>query len=177
MKFQGHLFGGVIAGAVVTGIAVKSGAVHITASSPWEWLQMILYGNSDMLALGGLFMLTVIMSLFPDLDTASIPQRWFYRSAYLLLIILVLLKQMALFAVVTFILLLPLLHRHRGWTHARITPVVMALFMVLILGYIRIPDMFNRMSVDLLISLFHDYWIVMLACVMGHYTHLAMDSH
>ncbi len=176
MKFRGHLIGGVVAGAVVVGIAIQSGVVHIPASSPTELLQAGLNQQNGTLAAGSLFVLTLIMSLFPDLDTASVPQRWFFRSAFALLVVLLLLRQMDLFAIITLVLLLPLLHRHRGWTHSKITPIVISIFMLLALGYIRIPHLLDRLSVDLLVSLFRDTWVVVLACIIGHYTHLLLDS-
>jgi len=177
MKFRGHLLGGMAAGAIVVGIAAQAGAVSIATSSARSFLNTFLAGEGSALAAGGVFLLTVLMSLFPDLDTASVPQRWFYRFAFAVLLLLFLQQQMDLFAAVTFILLAPVLHRHRGWTHSRLTPFVVAMLMVLLLGYFRMPRLPDRIAIDLAIRLLRDYWIVILACVAGHYTHLVLDAH
>ncbi len=177
MKFRGHLIGGMVAGAVVVGIAVKSGAVSLAFSSPLAFIQSSLNDRDSALAAAGLFLLTLVMSLFPDLDTASVPQRWFFRAAFVLLLILLLLKQMDMFAIVTFLLLLPLLHRHRGWTHSKWTPFVLSIFAILVLTYIQETRMISgRLSIDLIVTLFQEYWTIIMACVLGHYTHLVLDS-
>lgn len=176
MKFRGHLLGGVAAGAVVAGIAVQTGVIEVSADSVTAFIHSLLSSEPGALAAGGIFLLTVLMSLFPDLDTASVPQRWFFRAAFAILVILLLLQRMETFAILTLVLLLPLLHRHRGWTHARLTPFAIAFCMMFVLGYLRTPGMFHSLSPDLLLTLLKQYWVVVLACVLGHYTHLVLDS-
>ena len=176
MNFKGHLLGGIVAGVAVVGVAVQVGVVEFAVSTPSDLFQTGFGLQNGTLAAGGLFVLTLMMSLFPDLDTASVPQRWFFRFAFVLLVVLLLIKQMDIFAVVTLILLLPLLHRHRGWTHSRLTPVVISVFMVLALVYLRAPQMLRGLSINTIVSIGQQYWTVMLACIAGHYTHLLLDA-
>ena len=56
-------------------------------------------------------------ALFPDLDVASVPQRWFYRAAAALLLVLISQGRAGDAALLGLLALLPLMHRHRGWTH------------------------------------------------------------
>jgi membrane-bound metal-dependent hydrolase YbcI (DUF457 family) len=56
-------------------------------------------------------------SQFPDLDTASRPQRWFYRGLAALLVLWALGGHWQAAAIAGMLALLPLLHHHRGWTH------------------------------------------------------------
>jgi len=56
-------------------------------------------------------------SQFPDLDTASHPQRWFYRGLGALLVLWALGGHWQAAAIAGMLALLPLLQHHRGWTH------------------------------------------------------------
>ncbi|MFH2131280.1 MAG: hypothetical protein ABIK68_12975, partial [bacterium] len=177
MKFRAHLIGGITAGVIVVGIAAKSGIIARDALSPSALFQIGTIAQSGALVAASLFLLTLAMSLFPDLDTASVPQRWFFRTAFILLVILLVMKQMGLFACLTFILLLPLLHRHRGWTHSKWTPFAISRLFIAVMGYMRLPRSGPvEFSLAAAIGLFREYWIVILACVSGHYTHLLLDA-
>jgi hypothetical protein len=69
----------------------------------------------DLAALVGL---TAVFALLPDLDTASIIQRWCYRCMLVVLIALMATGQGDRAAFLGAMSLLPLIHRHRGWMHA-----------------------------------------------------------
>ena len=72
MTFKGHLTGGILAGIGVTGLAARWGYIPSADYRIWA-------------AVCGT---TVFFSLFPDLDTASVPQRWFFRAVFMALIYL-----------------------------------------------------------------------------------------
>ena len=108
MRAAGHLAGGCLAGAAVAGAAGASGAIPGAADPVW-W---------------AVFATTLFFALFPDVDTDSLPRRWFYRGVLAALLWLAWngLWQMAtLLAVLS---TLPLVDHHRGWTHGRLTPVL-----------------------------------------------------
>ncbi len=177
MRFRGHLIGGAVAGAVIVGIAAKSGFIETDDVTLSALAEISSLPQSDISTAITLFLLTLIMSLFPDLDTASVPQRWFFRSAFVLLVVLFIFKQMEPFAIVTFILLLPLLHHHRGWTHHKLTPFAISILIVSTMIYFRFPlNRIQEFSIDQVLSLFQEHWIIILACVVGHYTHLLLDA-
>ncbi len=64
-----------------------------------------------------LFLFTLIGALFPDIDTKSKGQKWFYRILFLVLIVLLVLQQFIFFAVLALVLGLPLVVDHRGLFH------------------------------------------------------------
>ncbi len=176
MKFKVHVVGGAMAGLLTVTIAQVSGYTSANYQHLIDFFNDPQVTRGDVPVLIGLFVITVFMSLFPDLDSASILQRWFYRFALLILVILFLVGQMGLFAAVSFIILLPLLHKHRGWTHSKITPVLLALFFAAVLELHRSSQAwFGGFSIENVGAILKEYWIYVVACVLGHYTHLLLD--
>jgi membrane-bound metal-dependent hydrolase YbcI (DUF457 family) len=177
VNFRGHLLGGIAAGAGVCATAVFTGQVVLERSGIDRLAHQVLNRDSGWLMLAGLFLITLAMALFPDLDGASIPQRWFYRGVFVCLVFLLAMRRMDLFAALTLIALTPLLHRHRGWTHSPLTPFVIACVVVMIIAYQPSqPGWWRSFSADSVLSALRDGWIYLLACVLGHYTHLLLDS-
>jgi hypothetical protein len=60
---------------------------------------------------------TIAGALFPDIDTKSKGQKWFYRVVFFCLIVLLLLQQFFFFAVLSLLVGLPLVVDHRGLFH------------------------------------------------------------
>jgi len=56
-------------------------------------------------------------SLFPDIDTTSKGQKWFYHILVLMLLGLLFLKRFVLFVIFTLMGMLPLVVNHRGLFH------------------------------------------------------------
>jgi len=100
MLFRAHLGAGLGLGA---GLAA---AAHAAGSAP---------GSEQMAAVAGV---TAVFALLPDLDTASIVQRWFYRGMLGVLVWLLLTGRTEHAAFLGAVSLLPLVHRHRGWMHS-----------------------------------------------------------
>jgi len=63
------------------------------------------------------FLLTIVGSLFPDVDIKSKGQGIFYRFILLCLVLLYFQKKWDLFAATSFVAMIPLLVRHRGLFH------------------------------------------------------------
>ncbi len=157
-------------------VAQISGYTSASVSDLQKILERPYQTDGDLPLLSGLFLLTLFMSLFPDLDSASVLQRWFYRIILIILIGLFFTGQTGLFAAVTFVSLLPLLHRHRGWTHSKFTPFILAILFAAILEFNRSANaLTGQFSPGNMVDWFYTYWIYVLACVAGHYTHLLMD--
>ena len=124
-----------------------------------------------------MFAVAWLMALFPDLDTASLPQRWYLRGMFLALLISLLLGRMDLFVSLALLALAPLLHKHRGWTHWKITPWLLAPLLGAAQEVQRASDSwFSRFAWGNVTVFLQDYWPFVLACVLGHYTHLILDS-
>ena len=99
MDGRAHLAAGALAGVALGAIAFQGGWVDTWA---------------DGAALGGL---CAGFALFPDLDTASRPQRWAARALLVAVGWLALAGRWREAALLGLAALLPLLTHHRGWTH------------------------------------------------------------
>ena len=64
-----------------------------------------------------LFTITLMAALFPDIDTDSKGQNIFYSLFLLLDVYLILDKSYKYAAILGLLVMLPVLSRHRGWTH------------------------------------------------------------
>ena len=177
MNHSGHTIGGIIAGGAVCFLASKTGDVELG----WETLDQIkdspLSPTQNTKTLLGLFMTTLFMSLFPDLDVHSVFQRWFFRIMFVLLGVLYFTGRYDLFVIVAFCALLPVLHQHRGWTHWKITPWAIAVFLAVIQEYFLAQHSYlNSFEWQNVLVLLKKYWLFVLACVSGHYMHLFLDA-
>ena len=74
----------------------------------------------------GLFATALFFSLFPDLDTSSRPQRWFFKVVFAALLYLAWAGEYRTATAVAALALLPVLDHHRGWTHHRLSPIAAA---------------------------------------------------
>lgn len=77
------------------------------------------------------FVLFIGGALFPDTDIKSIAQKLFYFISFIILGFLIFLGRFDIAAYIGIIIILPLLGKHRGWTHS---PIVMFLLSGLILA-------------------------------------------
>lgn len=107
MSYKGHLTGGVLVATAVAAAAVGSGGRPETTM--------------------GLFATALFFSLFPDLDTSSRPQRWFFKLVIVCLLYLAWAGEYRTATAVAVLALLPVLDHHRGWTHYRLSPIAAAL--------------------------------------------------
>ena len=176
MNFRGHFKGGLAAGAVSAGVALAGGYVDVD-SRDWSGLMTDPLGRGDLQTLLGVALTGWLMALFPDLDTASIPQRWYLRLMLLAMVLVFLAGRQELFALLAFMAILPLVHQHRGWTHWKITPWALFGFLSVVDEYFRARDAWwSGFSWENVADLMGERWPFLVACVLGHYTHLLLDS-
>ena len=174
MNFKGHFLGGMAAGGAAVSLALSSGASGLDLD--------VGAGDSGFTQIGAIFATAWFMALFPDLDTASVPQRWFLRGMFTLLVAALVWERMDIFVILAFATILPLLHRHRGWTHWKITPWVIALFLAVVYEFMRarsawvFGSTWSSFSWGNVWAFLREYWHYTAACVLGHYTHLLLDS-
>ncbi len=159
MQFRGHLVGGSVAGVAFAELAVQTGNI----------------GPYDFGIWGQLFVLTLFFSLFPDFDTSSIPQRWFFRAVLSSMLVLVWVDRYRLAALLGVVALLPVIDHHRGWTHWRLAPLLVPTLLFLLFGF------WNFTAAD---GLLRDGFqfvlgnkIYLIACVVGWYVHLVLDGY
>lgn len=86
-----------------------------------------------------LFGLTLLFGLWPDVDIHSIGQKVFYWIFFAVDLFLVVTRQYEAAAYFGLIAILPILAKHRGWTHSWWAMVVLPL-PLLVLPYVLIPE-------------------------------------
>lgn len=97
-NYKGHLCGGFIVYGFI--LFMCAGMLRPSFITGCEWLLFTLAG-----------------SLFPDIDIKSKGQKYFYYVIFILLLILAINKQLATIACCSFIIITPMLVRHRGIFH------------------------------------------------------------
>lgn len=95
--FRVHLFGGICSFLLITALLKFNGLVLLNLP-----LNLVI---------------CLIASIFPDIDTKSKMQLWFYRLLAVLALILALLKCWSFLIILVPILIFPLIINHRGITH------------------------------------------------------------
>jgi|SRR5579872_3439636 hypothetical protein len=98
--YKGHLIGGAVAFCITLVIVSYFYQCQPTPIALAEWLGFCLAG-----------------SLFPDIDTKSKGQKYFYRGVLLALIFLAYKKQFDILAWVCIVSITPMLVKHRGLFH------------------------------------------------------------
>ncbi len=97
-NYKVHLCGGLIVYGII--LFMCAGLLHPSFITACEWLLFTLAG-----------------ALFPDIDIKSKGQKYFYYVIFILLLILAINKQLATIACCSFIIITPMLVRHRGIFH------------------------------------------------------------
>jgi membrane-bound metal-dependent hydrolase YbcI (DUF457 family) len=126
------------------------------------------------------FGLWVVFSLLPDLDTASITQRWFYRGMFVFLVVLLFQGRIAEAAFAGTAATLPLVHRHRGWMHAPWAALLIPLAGVVLWDLywraLRPGDLLSGETLaGFVVDVMTQRGIYFAAMAGGYFMHLAVD--
>ncbi len=144
-SYKGHIAGGAIV------YALFMVALAFLAGSPPNW--------ND----GPVYLALVLMgALFPDVDTNSKAQRWFYSIFFILDVGLILNARYEYAAFLGLFAMLPIIARHRGWTHSIWAMILIPLPIILL------PYALLKTDPRPLISFY-------LCAVAGYGSHLAID--
>jgi hypothetical protein len=154
--YRGHIVGGAVLGAgyagalmIVLGLPLAIQGAGILPSG-WERIAAML-------------VLAMLFALWPDVDTNSKGQDIFYGGVFVLDIVLIFGQHLEAAAYLGLLALLPIVGRHRGWTH---TYAAMALVPLPIL---LVPYLHNT-----------GHWQSALmyygAAVAGYFSHLLLDG-
>tara|TARA_B100001250_G_scaffold409020_1_gene432505 strand:- start:1495 stop:2016 length:522 start_codon:yes stop_codon:yes gene_type:complete len=162
MNFRGHMMSG-----GVVGIGVVVGAVKSQYIAANDYLTFIT-----------LWITTLFFSLFPDLDAASVPQRWFFRLVFLILLVLGWYERYDMATLIALLALLPLLDHHRGWTHWKISPLLVGPILAVVFNYWNFrSDLNGTFSWESVWQSIREHEVYLIACLLGWYTHLLLDGH
>ena len=125
--FREHWIGGLVAYSIFFIISlIATFAVPILYDMvPDDWNPTIPQ-VSDFLQIIGCFVIAVLFGLWPDVDIKSKSQKIFYRVLFTLNLVLIVFFQKYLeSALLGLFAMLPIMSKHRGWTHAKITMILL----------------------------------------------------
>lgn len=153
-NYKGHIAGAV---AVTT--------VYVLGMSflPGELLEKTGGILSDWQLVAGMYVVAMLMGLWPDIDTNSKGQDIFFGTAFLFDILLISQGYLEAAAYLGMLAMTPIVGKHRGWTHSRWAMVLVPLPIVVV-PYIN----------D--ISILATYLIFYGAAVSGYFSHLLLDG-
>jgi hypothetical protein len=97
-NYKGHVLGGIVVYGVI--FCTVASMLHPSFITAFEWLLFTLAG-----------------ALFPDIDIKSKGQKYFYHLVLMLLIVLAVHRQFTTITCCSFIVITPMLVRHRGIFH------------------------------------------------------------
>ncbi|MDH4224401.1 MAG: metal-dependent hydrolase [Deltaproteobacteria bacterium] len=176
MDFKGHSNGGILAGSLSVAVGVNTGFLDLQGPNLEHFINSPL-DSGDFKSMVAVFVTGWFMAVFPDLDTTSTPQKWFIRVMFALLGLVFLADRMDLFVVLAFASLLPLLHHHRGWTHWKAAPWLVSVGLAVVFEIFRAKNSWiSGFSWNHVLDFLSRYWMYVFAAVVGHYTHLFLDS-
>jgi membrane-bound metal-dependent hydrolase YbcI (DUF457 family) len=165
VNFKGHIIGGSLVAASTCTIAYS----YSNITCPYTLISI--------------FTATIFFSLFPDLDISSIPQRWFYRGVFILLITLLLKGAFATATICAIVAITPVMSHHRGWTHSFIMPFVAPIIIATLyeLSATHATKLYSSHGlIQLSIHNIRDHlathkWLA-ISCCTGWLTHLILDK-
>lgn len=161
--FKEHVIGGIVAYLaffLVILIAIflpESALVWKPDSSSSIWLPRSGWG------IASCFLIALLSALWPDVDIQSHSRKIFYRIFLILDVYLILVKEYQIAAFLGLFAILPMIGKHRGWTHSKIT------MLLLPSPFLTFP-MLARGEVT---------WVGLpfyAASVLGYASHLALDK-
>lgn len=152
--YKGH-----IAGALTLGAAYV-GAVEVAPGNIANSTKGIL---SDWQLIVGIFVVTVLFGLWPDIDTNSKGQDIFFGIAFVTDIALIATGRMEAAAFLGLLAMTPIISHHRGWTHSKV-----AMFLVP-LPLLLVPYLYKP-------ALLPWAFLIYGAGVTGYFSHLLLDG-
>lgn len=186
--FREHWIGGLVAYSTFFIISfIATFAVPILYNTvPQEWNPTIPPVR-DFLKIIGCFAVAVLFGLWPDVDIKSKSQKIFYTVLFALNVVLIVFLQKYLeSALLGLFAMLPIMSKHRGWTHAKITMILLPSIFLLIPIYAahsewktdgNLIDALNALQKwDGLIDTVRSGLPFYVASFIGYATHLHLDG-
>lgn len=184
--FREHWLGGLTAYSIFFVLSLTATiSVSIFYSLPFDWNPTI---SLNPLEIVGCFVIALLFGLWPDVDIKSKSQQIFYTVLFVLNASLIFFWQQYLAAALLGLFaMLPILSKHRGWTHSKITMILLPSLFLVIPIYAKypnwgtewkeLPDLFNLLIAweglpDSLRSGLAFY----LAGLIGYASHLYLDG-
>ena len=184
--FREHWIGGLTAYSIffVISLAVSI-SVSIISGLPFDWNPTI---SLNILVIVGCFVVALLFGLWPDVDITSKSQKIFYSVLFVLNAVLIfILKYYVAAALLGLFAMLPILSKHRGWTHSRITMLLLpGLFLVIPvyveypnwgIGWEELPELVDSLiKWERLPDVLQQGLVFYLAGLIGYASHLYLDG-
>jgi hypothetical protein len=173
--FREHYIGGLVAYSSFFGVSLGASLIgNLAMKLPIDWNPTL---PLDPWKIGGCFAIAVLSGLWPDVDIKSKSQQLCYRIFIALNLVLILRGYYRESAFLGIFAMLPLIGKHRGWTHSKLTMLLLpAIFLLL-------PIYFQREAFDRLqllspqnLELFKRGLPFYTASLIGYATHLHLDG-
>ena len=184
--FREHWIGGLTAYSVFFMISlIATVCVSILYKSSFDWNPTI---SMDPFGILACFTIALLFGLFPDVDIKSKSQKIFYSLIFVLDLSLILFFQRYLeAAILGLFAMLPILSKHRGWTHSRLTMILLpGLFLIIPLyreyfnygvGLRDLPELFDALvEHENLDETLRSGLAFYVAGLIGYASHLYLDG-
>lgn len=153
-NYKGHIVGGIVCNTIFLGsLQLVPGSILYKTSGIVSHWQLVI----------GLYIIAVLFSLWPDIDTNSKGQNIFYGLGFIIDILLIVSGHFEAAAYFGLLAMTPVLSRHRGWTHSKVAMVLVPLPIVLV-PYINKP------------SILPTALLIYGAAFAGYFSHLLFDG-
>jgi hypothetical protein len=182
--FREHYIGGIVAYSAFFVVSVAGSLVgYFLMQLPIDWNPTVPLDMSDgfngnnLWKIGGCFIIAVLSGLWPDVDIKSKSQRICYRIFIGLNLVLIFRGYYAESAVLGLFAMLPLIGKHRGWTHSRLTMLLLPGIFLLLPIYFNL-DAFNfrKPTAPENLQLIKTGIPFYTASLIGYATHLQLDG-
>ena len=174
--FREHWIGGLVAYtsffAISLGIALTGIFVF---RQPIDWNPTV---SLEPLKIAACFVIAVLSGLWPDVDTKSKSQQIFYRIFIIFNVVLIYMGHYSISAFFGLFAMLPLIGNHRGWTHSKLTMLLLpTVFLILPMVYFHRDqlDQNELLAAENLVLLKNGLPFYT-ASLIGYATHLHLDG-
>lgn len=173
--FREHYIGGLISYPVFFAVSMTATLIGKFAfGMPIDWNPTIAI---EIPSIVFCFAISLLSSLLPDVDIKSKSQQIIYRIFILINLFLIVNDHYIESAIFGLFAMLPMIGKHRGWTHSRLTMLILPLI------FVAMPIYLNRGEIDTanLISetnlkIVRENVPFYIASVIGYATHLHLDG-
>ena len=147
---------------------MASGKGHIVGGFVFLWLFLTILSNfffvPSAMEIVIFSAIAVMFALWPDVDIKSIGQKVFYTIFFVTDVTLVFyFKDYKTAAFFGLLIILPVLAKHRGWTHSKVTAVLLPIPLLLVPMYVSDGTLLEGLP----------YYF---AAVTGYFSHLFFDK-